>query len=297
MDRMWDVVVIGAGVAGLTAARSVAAAALSVACIDRMGPGGVLMNVTEIHDFPAAQGASMGADLVAHLLDGAMAAGVEMMIGEVTALVQGEPWRLWVDNAELGAKAIVIATGLGHGRLGIAGEAAYEGRGLSHCASCDGPLYAGERVVVVGDDKWALQEAIDLARMTDHVSLVASHPIGEAAGRLRAAGVTLVPGHVVGLSGEDGVTGVLVDGPDGRHHLEVLGVFAYSDRRPGLDFADGLLTVESSGRIRVDADMATGLPLLFAAGDVRAASTESVGEAIRDGERAGSCLARLLQRS
>jgi thioredoxin reductase (NADPH) len=291
MSRAWDVIVIGAGVAGLTVARVLGEAGLGAMLVDRMGPGGVLINLGDLHGVP---GGSAAPELVSELLDRAMAAGIDMIVGEVGGLAGGPPWVVDIDGAAHQARAVVITTGLGLGRLGVAGEADYVGRGLSHCAACDGPLFAGEPVVVVGDDKWAIQEAIDLTHMAGGVSLVAEGLDGEAAGRLQAAGVALIDARVVALLGEDGLSGVLVDGSQGQRRLEACGVFAYSDRRPALDFAGGRLAVDAQGRVLVDPDLATNLPLVFAAGDVRSASNETVLEAIQDAERVGSCLKRLL---
>jgi cation diffusion facilitator CzcD-associated flavoprotein CzcO len=158
MAQDWDVVVVGAGVAGLAAARAAAEAGARICVIDRMGPGGVLMNLPALHDMP---GNPNGMDYASALLDAAMEAGAELAVAEVTALTPG--FAISTDDEAHSAKAVVLAVGLGNGRLGLAEENNYEGQGLSHCAACDGPLYAGARVVVAGHDRWAVQEALDLA--------------------------------------------------------------------------------------------------------------------------------------
>ncbi|QQS10979.1 MAG: FAD-dependent oxidoreductase [Rhodospirillales bacterium] len=299
MDQAWDVIVIGAGVAGLSAAETVARGGLRCLCIDKVGPGGVLINLAALHDCPGLAPGTTGPDLVATLTEAATDAGVEMGFGEVTSLGGGGPWTVATDDATHTARAVVVATGLAPGRLGIDDEARFEGKGLSHCAACDGPLYAGQTVVVDGSDKWALQEAVELAETSGHVTLT----IGDA--RLDVAdprthhvaallNATIVPGRVVALNGADGLDSVVIERDGRRSTLEARAVFAYAGRRPDLGFAAGALAQDSTSRIAVDEDMRAGAPSLFAAGDARAGASERVAEAIADGRRAGQSVLRAL---
>jgi thioredoxin reductase (NADPH) len=285
MRRAWDVVVIGAGVAGMSAARAVAAQGLTCACIDRLGPGGVLINLGLVHGL---QEETTGPDLVATLLDAAMAAGAELVIGEVAAISGGPRWLVRTEEDEHEARAVIIATGLSQGTLGLANEQAFEGRGLSHCASCDGPLYAGKPVVVSGSDKWALQEASELAAIASEVTVIG----GADPRALSAPNITLAAGRIVALHGEDVLARVEVERDGQRRAIEAFALFAYADRRPLLGFAS--VAVDASGRAAVDADGHTSARGVFAVGDVRAGAAETVPEAIADGERAGLAAARLL---
>ncbi|MFN4088279.1 MAG: NAD(P)/FAD-dependent oxidoreductase [Alphaproteobacteria bacterium] len=303
MDRQWDVVVVGAGAAGLSAAREAAAAGLSCACIDPLGAGGLVMNLGPVRDCPEAAAAATGADLAASLMEEAMEAGAELVFGEVSALTVahgsgGMRWRVRTDGEEHGARAVIVATGLSAGSLGIADEARFAGRGLSHCAACDGPLFAGESVVVAGDDRWTVAEAEELARVAGRVTLVGDRAaLGPAAERLAAAGrIAFVPGRIVGLAGEGGLEQVSVAADGEVRAIDAAGLFAYLGRRPALDFAAGQLPRDGADRIVVDeADMAC-VPFLFAAGDVRAGSPETVSAAIADGRRAGRAAASTLSR-
>ncbi len=144
----YDVIVIGAGPAGLTAATDAARAGLKALCLDKLAPGGVLINLGELHDFEEIWN---GPDMAARMTDDATVAGVEIGFGEVTGLSGSGPWTVETAEGEKhAARAVVIATGLNKGKLGLPNEADYEGRGISHCAHCDGPLYAGLPVVVAG---------------------------------------------------------------------------------------------------------------------------------------------------
>src|SRR6185312_4103135 len=166
----WDVVIIGGGAAGLGAAAMAAGAGLSCLVLDRMGGGGELMNLGPLHDLGEAL---TGPDLMARLLEEATTAGAELRIAEVIGLAP-EPadWRVATDDEAHTARAVVLAVGLAPGTLGIDGEEDFEGRGLSHCAACDGPLFRGEPVAVAGDDRWARLEARELAAIASSVTLV-----------------------------------------------------------------------------------------------------------------------------
>lgn len=299
MAKCWDVVVIGAGAAGLTAAQVVGAAGRSCLCIDRLGPGGELINLGRLHDCPDLRPGITGADLVAELMDAATDAGVELAVGEVRALRRAEHWTVATDDETHEARAVILATGLTQGTLGVPGEERFEGVGLSHCAACDGPLCAGENVVVAGADKWALQDAIDLAEMAAHVTLVrpddAAWPADDRAAQLaKLANVTVIGGRIVGLEGAQGLDAVVVERDGASERRPVRAVFVQANRRAALDFADGLIDADTQGRAVVDGDLRTSDPRAYAAGDVRAGAAEQVSSAIADGSRAGIAVIRLL---
>lgn len=299
MTTPFDVIVIGAGVAGLTAAATVARGGLRCVCIDRMGPGGLLINLGALHECPHLPAGTTGPDHVAALTDAAMGAGVELAIGEVQALRPGEIWTAQTDSESFVGRAVVIATGLGNGRLGIAGESNFEGQGLSHCAACDGPLYTGAEVMVVGADRWALQEAIELAELAGRTTLVPGAAALDSADphvrHLRSLpNVEVVSARVVGLQGEDGLQSVVLDREGQQVIVPVRGLFVYTDRRPETGFAGDLLGYDDGPRIRVDENLRAGASLLFAAGDVRAGSAQSASEAEADGRRAGEAVLRAL---
>lgn len=269
MARDWDVVVIGAGVAGVAAAKAAAKAGASVVVIDRMGPGGVLMNLPELH---GVEGAPAGMDYVSGLFDQATEAGAELVIAEVSAV--SPTLEVTTDDEAHQGRAVVLAVGLGNGRLGLDGEDGFEGMGLSHCAACDGPLYRGQRVVVAGHDHWAVQEALDLAPLVEQVTLVTQGGAVEAAdaAALAALGnVTVLPGRVTALLGEGGLDGVAVDGTP----LPARAIFVQWGRVAPL-------------HIMGDASA----PGVFLAGDCVPGAVETVAAAEAAGARAGTEAAR-----
>ncbi len=302
MPECWDVVVIGGGPAGLTAAQVAGARGLSCLCIDRLGPGGELVNLGRLHDCPDLPTEATGADLVAGLVDAATAAGVELAFGEVRELHREEPWRVVTAEETYQARAVILATGLTPGRLGVPGEDGFEGLGLSHCASCDGPLYKGDCVVVAGAGRWAIQDAIDLAGLAGHVTLIcpdeAARPSDGQAGQLAGlANVTVAAGRIVGLEGAHGLDAIVVERGSVQERRPARAVFVLSNRRAALGFAGGLLAVDADGRARVDGDLCTSDKRAYAAGDVRAGAPEQVSAAIADGHRAGMAVVRLLDGS
>ncbi len=299
MTRHLDAVVIGAGPAGLTAARVIASAGLSCLLIDRMGPGGQLMNMGEVHDVPGLDPGSTGPDLLSKLLDEAMTAGAELAVDEVTGIDGGTPWRIAAAEAPVTATAVIVATGLGLGTTGVDEEPLYEGRGLSHCAICDGPLYAGKRVVVAGSDDWAAQEAIDLAAVVEHVTLVSDGTLADVTLERRAKLETLpnlrmLPGRVAALTGIDSLEAIVVETAGGSPRIDAGGLFVFSNRRPATDFLNGHLHTTQAGLIEVGHGQHSSAAGIFACGDV-ANPAERIAMAIADGEKAGQNAVRWVQ--
>lgn len=292
MSRMVDTVVIGAGPAGLAASRVIAASGLSVIVIERLAPGGEINNLGALRLYPPE---TSGPDLSAALLDRATEAGAELAFAEVRALGGEAPFSIETDEARYTAPCVVLATGLEPGRLGLGEEARFEGRGLSHCASCDGPLFGGERVVVVGDDRWAIQEALDLAAMVAHVTLVTAAPDAAEAQSLAARpNATVRAGRAVGLLGNDRLEAVVVEQAGLPSELAARGVFVYTARCPALGFAPDLFARGPDTRLLVDADLRTSRTGAYAVGDIRAGAPALIEHAIADGERAGKAIARRL---
>jgi len=201
----FDVIVVGAGPAGLTAATGAARAGLKALCLDKLAPGGALINLAELHDVPSYEGGHAdGPQIASQLTDEATEAGVELGFGEVVKLTGSGPWTVeTADGEQHTGRAVVIATGLSKGTLGLPEESEYDGRGLSHCASCDGPLYAGRPVVVAGTEGWAPREAAELQVVAGDVTV-----IGKPAASL-PDGVHHLDGRIVALEGADGLESVV----------------------------------------------------------------------------------------
>lgn len=289
-NEPFDLIVIGAGPAGLAAAAEAAGAGLKTLILDKLGPGGALINLGSLHGVP--DGAS-GPALVGLMTDDATAAGAEIGFGEVTRIANGEPWTVETAEGEThSGRALVVATGLNKGRLGLPDEEAWEGRGLSHCASCDGPLFTGQPVVVVGDEgDWAAHEAVELAGLAEHVTIVST----DAGATSALPNVSSLPGRVVALEGRDGLESVVVEQAGTRQAIPANAIFVYIGQSPAAEFVADSLARDAMGHIVVDAEGNTSKPLIFAVGDVAAGLPHNVEEARHSGERAARAIVARLR--
>ncbi len=286
--RTWDTIVVGGGAAGLSAAAAIAQAGLSCLIMDRMGGGGELMNLGRLHGLEEAL---TGPDLAAHLLEQAIGAGADLDVSEVTTLTEGPTgWRVSSDSDTHAARAVILAAGLGPGTLHLDNEKDFEGLGLSHCAACDGPLYAGQPVVVAGADRWAIQEATELAAIASAVTLICQGaPPPPPPDR-----VTVIDGRITALHGSDGLCSVTVLADAMQRPLPARAVFIQTHRRPALDFAPAGLTRDADGRIVTDSARRTSLAGLYAAGDGRAGTPRTLTAAMEDGRLAGASVVAAL---
>lgn len=285
----YDVIVIGAGPAGLTAATGAARAGLKVFCTDKLAPGGALINLGELHDFAEA---SSGPDIASRLTDEATEAGVELGFGEVSGVAGTGPFAVETTDGERHTgRAIVVATGLNKGKLGLANEEEYEGRGLSHCAHCDAPLCAGQPVIVAGAGGWADLEAQELVGVASEVTVI------DAGAGAAPAGMQRLQGRIVGLDGSNGLQSVTVETGGQRKTIPTSAVFVYVGQSPAAEFLPDSLARDASGHIVIDAEGRTSMPAAFAAGDVRTGARYHLSDAIADGQRAAQSIVSALKKS
>ncbi|WP_433802988.1 NAD(P)/FAD-dependent oxidoreductase [Actinomycetospora sp. CA-084318] len=274
----WDVAVVGAGIAGLTAARTCAEQGLSTVAYDMLAPGGRLISLGAVSAWPG--GVPQGPEFAGALLDEAMGAGVEIAYGEVTGLTPGRPVSLETLDGPATARAVVVATGLAPDEAALPDAQAWVGRGLSECASCDGPLYAGKKVVVLGGDEWAAAEALELAGVAAHVTVVAARVSWSAAAeRAVSASATVEVRRDVTATALEGASALTAVRLDDGSAVEAAGVFLAEVTRPR----------------RALFDAAGGDPHVLLAGDVaRTGGTPTLLEAAADGRRAGLAVIDLL---
>ena len=286
----YDVIVIGAGPAGLVTATEVARTGLKTLCIDKLAPGGQLINLTELHEFEEPWN---GPDMASRLTDEAAVAGVEMGFGDVKTISGGDPWTVETEDGESHtARLLVVATGLNKGKLGLPNEGDFEGRGISHCASCDGPLFAGLPVVVAGAAGWAGIEAHELAGVAGGVTVV------DPSDAETPEGVDRIAGRIVGLEGgAAGLESVVVETEGQRKSIPASAVFVYVNQSPAAEFLPDSLARDATGHIVVDAEGRTSVPTIYAVGDVRAGTRPYLNEAVADGERAAKAIVAALKKN
>jgi thioredoxin reductase (NADPH) len=300
----FDLIVVGAGVAGLTAALTAARHGLKTAVIERLGAGGQIVTATEIANFPGFPQGIAGHELGPLLHEQAEAAGAEFMLDTVQELaIDGDHRIVRCAGDELRAGAVVIAAGSTLRSLGIPGEDRLAGKGVSHCASCDGPFFRGQAVCVVGGGDAAVDEALVLA---EHAAGVTIFHRGAALraqqalrDRLAAAGTITVALQtaVDEILGDDSVTGVrLRDIASGTIREEPLGgVFVFVGLEPNTGFLRGTVALDNAGHIATDIMMRTSLDGVFAAGDIRAGSVAHLAASCGDGATAAIAAWRYLR--
>ena len=298
-----ELAVVGGGPAGLAAALLAARHGRRTIVLDPLGAGGALLNQERIEGFPGFPEAVPGYELGPRLQEQAMEAGAALELGEVTRIEsRNGDWALLTDSRELVAGAVVVATGTRPRELGVPGEDRLEGRGLSHCASCDGPLYRGKVVAVCGDGDHALVEALELVRHDVRVVLMSPQQAlgGQDTYRRRIAETGQIDvrnGTVIEeILGDGQVDGVRVrDLASGESTtVPVEGVFAYAGRVPNTRLLEGLVVLDDDGSVPADGWMQTELPGLFAAGDMRAGAVGQAIAAAGDGATAAVAAHRYL---
>ena len=298
-----DVVIVGAGVAGLTAAMVAGRHGVKVAVVDRIGVGGQISTVERIENFPGFPLGIAGHELGPLLHEQAEAAGVEFMLDTIESIAP-EGGRFLVRGVDmLQARAVIVAAGSAPRSLGISGEESFLGKGVSHCASCDGPFFKGEEVVVVGGGDSGVDEALVLAAHAARVTVVhrgaslraQQSVVARASADPRIA--ILLDTVVEEIVGGDAVSGVrLRDQKSGEARLQpVKGVFVHVGLEPNTMFLQGLVALDGAGYIETDAMMRTSRPGLFAAGDIRKGSVALIAAVAGDGATAAVAAVRYLQ--
>jgi thioredoxin reductase (NADPH) len=299
----YEIAVVGGGPAGLTAALFAARQGRSTVLLDPLGSGGAILNTERVEDFPGFPEGVAGFELGPRIQEQvADAGGVFEMTESGRIEPRGSDWSVVTDSHEIVAGAVIVATGSRPRELGVPREDEFRGKGLSDCASCDGPLYRGKIVVVYGGGDAALMEALDLVH--HDVRVVFLHPeealTGQETYRRRVAESAQVDiRHQTVLEeilGDGQVDGVRVrDLASGRSSIvPVAGVFAYVGRLPNTELLKGVVALDEEGRVPTDIWMRTEVPGLFAAGDVRAGAAGHAITAAGDGATAAIAANRYL---
>jgi len=303
MPADYEIAVAGGGPAGLTAALFAARHGRSTLLLDSLGVGGAILNTQRVEDFPGFPEGVPGFELAPRMQEQVMDAGGAFAMGEVRRLEpRGDDWRLVTDDGDIGAAAVIVATGSRFRKLGVPREEEFEGRGLSTCASCDGPLYQERLVAVCGDGDSALLETLEL--VGHGVRVVLLHPgetlVGQETYRRRvedSAQVELRHRTILEeILGDGEVEGIRVRdvGTGASSTLPVAAVFANVGRVPNTSMLEGVVALDEHGHVRTDIWMRTEREGLFAAGDVRADAAGQAISAAGDGATAAVAAHRYL---
>lgn len=291
-EKIYDVAILGAGPAGMTAAVYTSRANLSTIMIERGVPGGQMVNTNEVENYPGFA-SILGPDLSNKMFEHAKKFGAEYAFGDVKRLIDGDEYKTIVTgNKEYKARSVIIATGAEHKKLGIPGEEEYSGRGVSYCAVCDGAFFKDRELVVVGGGDSAVEEGIFLTRFAKKVTIVHRRDQLRAQKILQERAfanekIDFIWSHTVKeIHGKDGKVNsvILVSTKDGtEREFKTDGVFIYIGLVPLTKPFEHLGITNEDGWIITDEEMRTKIPGIFAAGDVRAKSLRQIVTATGDG--------------
>ncbi|MBQ5798199.1 MAG: FAD-dependent oxidoreductase [Clostridia bacterium] len=287
---MYDIIVVGGGPAGLTAALYALRANKSVLIIEKATFGGQITYSPRVENYPAVPDSS-GNEIAEKLVDQVLSQGAEIELSKVLEIRDGDTKTVVTEDGEYECKAVIIATGARHRMLGIAGEEKLVGEGISFCAVCDGAFYNGKEVAVVGGGNSALQEALLLCENASRVTVIQNLPYltGEKrlADRLYAneKATVLLSKTVKGFVGEDSLSGVIIaDAETGEEQtLNVDGLFVAIGLVPQNEPFANLLALNDYGYADADEDCRTKTEGVFVAGDCRQKRIRQVTTAVADG--------------
>ena len=305
MTEKYDVIVIGAGPGGMTAALNASRANLKVAMLDRGIYGGQMNNTAEVENYPGFK-SIMGPELAKKMYESSTQFGAKLLYGSVTGITVDENGTKHVktDSDEYEAEAVIIATGSESRKLGVPGEEKYSGRGVSYCAVCDGAFYRNKRVVVVGGGDSAIEEGLYLANLCENVNVIhrrdelrAQKILQDRAFANEKMSFTW-DSVVTEIIGDDmKVSGVKVHnkktGEDSI--LEANGVFIYVGTTPMTEPFKDLGITDEKGWIVTDEHMETKIAGIYAVGDVRQKFLRQITTAVGDAGIAGQEVFNYIQ--
>ena len=300
VDKVYDSIVVGGGPAGLTAALYLVRSGLSVAMVEKLTPGGQILQTAEVENYPGFASALKGYELADAMTAQLAAYDYDSYSDEVLSMeFTGKEHVLTLRENTLRALTVIICSGSQYRHLGLPGEDRLIGHGISFCALCDGNFFKGRDIAVVGGGNSALDEALYLAGIVNKIHLVhrreefrADQCIVNKV--LKTKNIVLELNSVVtALNGEDALTSIVVkDVHSGEErNLAVDCLFVFIGFDPQAAFLPAAVKKDAMGFIITDNDMRTNIPGLFAAGDIRDKICRQIATAVGDGATA-ACAAR-----
>ncbi|MBR6484697.1 MAG: FAD-dependent oxidoreductase [Clostridiales bacterium] len=302
---MADIIIIGAGTAGLTAALYARRAGMDVVVFESDSYGGQIINTPQIENYPGIKNVS-GFEFATGLYEQATALGARVRFDKVVS-IEGSFDEGFTVKGEYGAsetgKCIIIASGARNRHMDIAGEEKFEGRGISYCATCDGSFFKGKTTAVVGGGNTALEEAVYLSDLCEKVYII--HRRDEYRGdpaqveilRSRDNIEELLSYVVKDLKGDEKLQGLVLESrKDGSlKEISVDGVFVAIGQIPSSDLFKGLVDMDGSGYIASGEDCHTNVKGIFAAGDIRTKKVRQLTTAASDGAVAALAACDLIR--
>ncbi|MBR6777001.1 MAG: FAD-dependent oxidoreductase [Clostridia bacterium] len=297
---MTDILVIGAGPAGLTAALYARRGEKEVTVVEKGAFGGQMTFSPRIENYPGFESVS-GTELADAMVGQVLAQGASLEPDEIKSIEKTDGgFRAVGEFGSYEAKTVIIAAGAKHRQLGVEGENRFTGEGISYCAVCDGAFYKGKRVAVIGGGNSALQEAVLLSEGCAKVTLVQNLDYFTGEQKLvdtlkTKPNVDFITGTVVTeFLGETDLTGIRISGKDGERVLEVDGVFVAIGLVPQNGFASGLVSLDKWGYVPSGENTLTDCEGVFVAGDCRSKGIRQIATAVADGATAALAAIRYI---
>lgn len=291
-EKRWDLVIVGAGPAGLTAGIYAGRANLETIIFERFSPGGQIALSEWVENYPGFEDGISGIELVEKMRKQVEKIGVPIVTGEVKGIEEYKDRKVvYVNSTWVEAKSVIIATGTSPKKLGVPGEDKLVGKGVSYCATCDAPFFKNQTVAVVGGGDTAVQEALYLTRFASKVYVIHRRD------KLRATPIlterlfenekieVIWNSIVLEIQGEQVVDSILIKNlkTGETKKLAVTGVFIFIGTRPNTLFVTDILDLDANGFIITNENLETNVPGIFAAGDVRRKPLRQVITACADG--------------
>jgi thioredoxin reductase (NADPH) len=303
-ETIYDVVIIGAGPAGMTAAVYTSRANLSTVMLERGMPGGQMANTEEVENYPGYDHI-LGPDLSNKMFEHATKFGAEYKYGDVKNIIDGKEFKTIVTgNGEIKTRSVIITTGAEYKKIGVPGEEELGGKGVSYCAVCDGAFFKNKELVVVGGGDSAVEEAVYLTRFASKVTVIHRRDKLRAQKILQDRAfnnekIEFIWSHVVKeINEENGKVGsvTLVDKSDGsEREFKTDGAFIYIGMLPLNAPFLNLGVTNEEGYVVTDENMKTNVPGIYAAGDIRDKTLRQIVTATGDGSIAAQSVQHYVE--
>ena len=289
-----DLVIIGAGSAGLSAGMFGARLGMDSLIIEMLMPGGLVINSEKIEDYPGIPQGISGSELMGNMQTQALDSGAEIILSEVTNIkkdISSTNWLVETYDNSYNAKSIIIASGSRLKKLGVPGEEKLTGAGVSYCATCDGAFFIDQNVSVIGDGDSALEEALTLTDFAKKVELYSKnqHLKGQKILQEKVMSNSQIDIHygkeIVEIIGETEVEKIRLINTQSQTYssIDTSGVFIFTGLNPNTEYLNGLLELDCNKKIITDISMRTKLPGILAAGDIRKDSASQLITTSGDG--------------
>lgn len=300
-NEIFDYIIIGAGPAGLSSAQYAARGGLKTLVLEGMGEGGQVTMITDLENYPGVYPAVNGFDFIEVMKNQALAFGAQIKNVQVSSIdKKGSDFVIKTRDTVYTSKALCIATGAVHKNLGVPGEKEFTGRGVSYCATCDGPFFKNKKIFVIGGGDSACSEAVYLSTISKDVTIIHRRDSFRAqkavVDKMLAAGVKPVYDTVVkSINGTNKVESLTVEnvktGEQTQLPCDV--VFIFAGMAPQTELVE-MLKKDEGGYIVTDENMQTSIPGLFAAGDVRSKPFRQIVTATSDGAIAANAAKEMI---